>query len=118
MTDANDADFTAFAHRQHAHLFRTAYLLTGDYHLAEDLVQAALIKIYLRWSRVRRMDQPEAYARRVVVNQTVSWRRRRSSRETPVLGLQDASVAGSADAVADHEAVWHAILDFRRGKEP
>ena len=70
-------DFTSFARdRSHA-LLRSAYLLTGDQHLAEDLVQASLARTYQAW---RRIDQPhnvEAYARRVMYHLQVSrWRRR------------------------------------------
>ena len=64
-------------------LFRTAWLLTGDYHLAEDLVQEALGRIYARWSKVAAADQPAAYAHTVLVHVFLSHRRRRSSTERP-----------------------------------
>jgi RNA polymerase sigma factor (sigma-70 family) len=56
------------------------------------------------------MRDPGAYARKVAINQIWSWRRRRSSREVPVSRLVDVAVPGPADAVADHEAVWSALL--------
>ena len=64
-------------------LFRTAWLLTGDYHLAEDLVQEALGRIYARWSKVAAADEPAAYAHTVLVHVFLSHRRRRSSTERP-----------------------------------
>ncbi|WP_433263101.1 SigE family RNA polymerase sigma factor [Micromonospora vinacea] len=62
-------------HRSPA-LCRTAYLLTGDHQLAEDLVQTALARTYRHWRRVRD-GNPEAYVRRVMYHQQVSWWRRR-----------------------------------------
>jgi RNA polymerase sigma-70 factor (sigma-E family) len=112
MREPDGDEFTAFVGSQHGHLFRTAYLLTGDYHLAEDVLQATLVKAYLHWPRVRAMAQPTAYVRRILVNQTVSWRRKRSSRETPVLALEDAGANGHAESVADHQTVWQAILQL------
>ncbi|WP_327030374.1 SigE family RNA polymerase sigma factor [Micromonospora sp. NBC_01740] len=63
------------AHRSPA-LSRTAYLLTGDHHLAEDLLQSALAKTYQHWRRIRSGD-PDAYVRRVMYHHQVSWWRRR-----------------------------------------
>jgi RNA polymerase sigma-70 factor (sigma-E family) len=72
-----DAAFTAFVEQASPSLLRTAWLLTGDHHAAHELVQAALVKTYVAWPRVR----PEgalAYARKVLVNErTDGWRRRR-----------------------------------------
>ncbi|WP_240917816.1 SigE family RNA polymerase sigma factor [Phycicoccus sp. HDW14] len=72
-----DAAFTAFVEQASPSLLRTAWLLTGNHHAAHELVQAALVKTYVAWPRVR----PEgalAYARKVLVNErTDTWRRRR-----------------------------------------
>lgn len=57
-------------------LLRSAYLLTGDLHLAEDLVQEALVKVAMRWQRLRD-GSPTAYARTVIVHDHASWWRRR-----------------------------------------
>lgn len=63
------------AARQHK-LLRTAYLLTGDTHAAEDLTQTALAKVYLAWDRVSAAESVDAYARRILVNEHTSmWRR-------------------------------------------
>ncbi|NHC15451.1 SigE family RNA polymerase sigma factor [Motilibacter deserti] len=63
-------------------LARSAYLLTGDRHLAEDLLQSALARALPRWSRI---EDPEAYLRRVLFTEHVSWwRRRRRLTEVPL----------------------------------
>jgi RNA polymerase sigma-70 factor (sigma-E family) len=64
------------AARQQA-LMRTAYLLTGDAHLAEDLVQSALVKLATRWERVVARGDPEAYVRKMLYHEHISWWRRR-----------------------------------------
>lgn len=70
------ASYTAWAlARQHS-LLRTAYLLTGDHHRAEDLLQEALTKVAVRWHRLQH-QQPDAYARRIMVHDNISWWRRR-----------------------------------------
>ncbi|MEV4610982.1 SigE family RNA polymerase sigma factor [Kitasatospora sp. NPDC049258] len=75
-------DFLEFAAARGRHLIRTAYLLTGgDEYLAEDLVQESLARIYLKWRRISRLDNPAAYAQTTLVNAFLSHRRRRSSTE-------------------------------------
>ncbi len=70
-----DAAFTEFMRAATPSLLRTAWLLTGSADTAHDLVQAALVKTYAAWSRVRREDAV-AYARRVLVNEkTDRWRK-------------------------------------------
>jgi RNA polymerase sigma-70 factor (sigma-E family) len=63
-------------------LLRTAYLLTWDLAEAEDLVQETFLRVARRWPRVRRMDQPVAYARRILVNLAVDDAKRRSRRRS------------------------------------
>lgn len=64
-------------------LSRLAFLLTGDHHLAEDLLQAALSQVVSRWPQVRD-GNPAAYVRRCLINEYLSWRRRRRYHERPV----------------------------------
>ena len=80
-------DFEAFAAARGGALYRTAWLLTGDRQLAEDLVQETLARIYVRWRKVARMDHPAAYARTVLVNAHTSHRRLRRNQETPTADL-------------------------------
>ncbi|MBM7776393.1 RNA polymerase sigma-70 factor (sigma-E family) [Actinokineospora baliensis] len=94
-------------------LLRFAYLLTGDRHLAEDLVQTALLKAHSRWRRVVAADHPDAYLRRIVVNAHLDWRRRRSSTEVPLhpgdAWFESARAADHADGVAAREQTWGAL---------
>lgn len=69
-------------------LSRVAFLLTGDHHLAEDLLQVALSQVASRWPEVRD-GNPAAYVRRCLVNEFISWRRRRRYHERPVEALAD-----------------------------
>jgi RNA polymerase sigma-70 factor (sigma-E family) len=75
--DDADWDFDTFAAARWPHLVRTAYLLTGDHHEAEDLVQSTLAKVYLGWSRIRCLDVPDAYVHRALVNNNISRFRKR-----------------------------------------
>ncbi|MFS8200388.1 SigE family RNA polymerase sigma factor [Streptomyces sp. CWNU-52B] len=75
--------FDEFARSRQAQLRRTAYLLCGDWHLAEDLTQTALAKLYSVWRRVRRHEAPDAYARKVLFRTFVDETRRRRWWERP-----------------------------------
>lgn len=75
-------DFDEFARSRQAQLRRTAYLLCGDWHLAEDLTQTALAKLYAAWRRVR-LDSPDGYARKVLFRTFVDETRRRRWWERP-----------------------------------
>jgi RNA polymerase sigma-70 factor (sigma-E family) len=57
-------------------VLRFTGVLTGDRHLAEDIVQEVLLKTHKRWDTIVGLDQPEAYVRRMVVNEYISWRRK------------------------------------------
>ncbi|MCW2853622.1 MAG: sigE 7 [Nocardioides sp.] len=84
-------DFDAFVVARTPALSRTAYLLTGDAHLAEDLVQTALFKAAKAWHRIE--GDPEPYVRRILYTQNVSWWRQRRITET-ALGSYDGPVPG------------------------
>src|SRR3954471_4256741 len=93
MTDSTaEHRFREFVHARTPALSRTAYLLTGDAHLAEDLVQTALFKAAKAWHRIE--GDPEPYVRRILYNQNVSWWRARRLQET-ALGSYDAIAAGA-----------------------
>ncbi|MFJ6773466.1 SigE family RNA polymerase sigma factor [Kitasatospora sp. NPDC091257] len=77
-------DFVEFVEQRAGALFRTAYVLTGDAHTAEDLVQEALERACRHWRRVARAEVPEAYVRRILVNLANDrWRRLHRSGERP-----------------------------------
>lgn len=81
---ARDEEFTEFVAASAPGLRRTAYLMCGDWHLAQDLTQTALTRIYASWGRFRRSDNRKAYSRRVLMNAIFDQRRRRSSGELVV----------------------------------
>ncbi|MFE2345286.1 SigE family RNA polymerase sigma factor [Kitasatospora cineracea] len=85
------AGFAEFVGQRSGALFRTAYALTGDVHVAEDLVQEALERAYRHWRKVASADSPEAYVRRVLVNLANDrWRRRsRRGERTGLTGLPE-----------------------------
>lgn len=98
-----DQGFDEFALAAWPRLRRSAYLLTGDHHLAEDLAQTALTRTYASWRRVRRADAL-AYARKVLVNANVDRLRRRRFAEIGGPGA-DGMVAARASTGAGPEVV-------------
>ena len=91
---ARDAEFAEYMAARQPSLLRTAYLLTGDRHAAEDLVQTALAKLYLSWDKVQRRELVDGYVRRIMVNENNSlWRRAWKRKEV------------STDQVPDHAGV-------------
>ena len=85
------------AHASALHKF--AYLLCGDWHEAEDVVQEVLAKAALHWRRIERVDYPEAYVRTMVVNELRSMWRRPWRRARPT-DQPDVSVGDATDTVA------------------
>jgi RNA polymerase sigma-70 factor (sigma-E family) len=112
MQNSAEEQFTEFVRAHSDSLFRTAYLMTGDYQRAEDVLQSALVRIYQRWPRIDAMASPLAYARKVVLSQASSWWRRRSSRESPMQAGTDRPIDDRADSVAEHDRVWRAVLSL------
>lgn len=97
-------------------LVRFAYVLTGgDAHRAEDLVQSALAKVIGRWARICRGGHPEAYLRRVVVNEELSWRRRRSATEQVVATPPDRGAGVDQHAAVDgRDLAWRLLAGLPR----
>lgn len=86
-----DDDFASFVRARQHRLLRAAYLVCGDEHLAEDLLQGALVKLALHWSKVKN-EYPDAYVRRILYRDALSaWRKRR--REVLAAELPDADPA-------------------------
>jgi len=91
--------FAQFIEAREQALQRTAWLLTNDWALAQDLVQAALARSWPYWGRIKRGDDPEIYVRRVMVNTWATWRRRKWRAEEPSGVLADRPAGG--DMAAD-----------------
>ncbi len=81
-------------------LHRSAWLLTGDPHTAEDLVQTVLAKVWPKWRRIAR-DNPEAYIRRALINTHIGWWQRRWRGETPTRELPETAMPGDVFADID-----------------
>ncbi|SCG55735.1 SigE family RNA polymerase sigma factor [Micromonospora humi] len=71
------SEFDSFVRTRTPALLRSAYLLTGDQHLAEDLVQSALARTHRSWGRLHDSGNAEAYTRKIMYHLQVSWWRRR-----------------------------------------
>ena len=82
-------DFDGYVRGNSARLCRSAFLLTGDHQLAEDLVQTALAKVAPRWARIVQGGDPTPYVRTVMVRTAIAWRRRRWRGEVPTAPLPD-----------------------------
>ncbi|MEU3446329.1 SigE family RNA polymerase sigma factor [Streptomyces thermolilacinus] len=114
MKQSRADEFMEFAAGRTKHLFRSACLLTsGDVHLAEDLTQETLRRMYVAWGRRlgRRIDNPAAYAQTVLVRVFLSHRSRRASGEVVVAELPD----GAAPAGCDPDtrvALLHALAQL------
>ncbi|MFI5854547.1 SigE family RNA polymerase sigma factor [Streptomyces parvulus] len=99
MRQGRADEYAEFAGARAGHLYRSACLLTaGDTHLAEDLVQETLGRLYLRWGRVARVENPAAYAQTVLTRTFLAHQRRRSSGERATDVLPDLPGAGDGDA--------------------
>ena len=97
---AERAGFSEYVVARRPLMYRTAWVLCGDHHQAEDLVQHVLTKLYVAWPRVARMDSVDGYVRTMLVNTNIDRVRRR--REHPGLeGFDQAARDVDQDALLD-----------------
>jgi RNA polymerase sigma-70 factor (sigma-E family) len=95
---AAEREFDCFAAQVSDPLLRTAHLMTGDAREAEDLVQETLLRVARRWERVRSLDQPASYARRVLVNVVLHDADRRARLRAELRPLDGAAEAADESA--------------------
>lgn len=105
----SEAAYVEYVASRRDHLRRIAYAICGDWHDADDLLQTALVKLYVAWPRVHRDGREEAYARQVIVRTNIDehrrpWRRR----EAPWLDGWDAA-APSGLSVEERSALFEAL---------
>lgn len=113
-TTSRDAEFSAYMHARQASLLRTAYLLTGDRHTAEDLVQTAFAKLYLAWDKVEQQGSIDGYVRRILVNENNSmWRRAWKKREFATEVMPDRPHHDDYDSGAGRE-LWDLVQTLPR----
>ncbi|MFC0004756.1 SigE family RNA polymerase sigma factor [Micromonospora siamensis] len=104
--DPLEEEFREFVAARSAALLRTAYLLAGDWATAEDLLQTALTKTYLAWKRLGGIEAIEPYARRVLVNTSTSWWRRRWHGERPTEVLPERAGTDEIEQQLDRDVLW------------
>ena len=114
MDAVQDEVFRGFVAARGNALIRTAYLLTGDQHLAEDLVQTALERAVQRWSTIRDVGAAEQYVRRTMYRENISlWRRRRLT-ELPTQAVpeprHEPSAADPVDRSTDRMVLRDALM--------
>jgi RNA polymerase sigma-70 factor (sigma-E family) len=100
--------FAQFVEARERALQRTAWLLTGDRALAEDLVQTSLVRAWPKWERINRRDDPEVYVRRIMINTWATWAKRKWRGERATGSLPDGPADGD---VAAEIAVRMALRD-------
>ena len=109
-----DAEFSEYMAARQPSLLRTAYLLTGDRHTAEDLVQTAFAKLYLSWDRVQDRESVDGYVRRILVNEHNSlWRRAWKKREHTTEVLPEGSHHDEYDGGSRGE-LWNLVQTLPR----
>jgi RNA polymerase sigma-70 factor (sigma-E family) len=114
-TARRDEEFTAYLHARQPALLRTAYLLTGDRHQAEDVLQTSLAKLYLAWDRVQDRDSVDAYVRRIMVNEHHSlWRRAWKRREHPTDSVPEDRPHQDVYDEGSHDALWELVQSLPR----
>jgi RNA polymerase sigma-70 factor (sigma-E family) len=108
MKSADEAAFTEFVSARWPALYRTAYLLTGNRHDAEDLLQGALANTYAGWGRIRDRGATEAYVRRALVHAAQrGWKTR--GRSVATEEVPDDGHDGGLGGLGDRAVLWHAV---------
>jgi RNA polymerase sigma-70 factor (sigma-E family) len=107
LRPTRDVAFESWLVAREPSLQRTAYLLTGDVHTAQDLVQNTLAKLYLSWHRLREVEKADAYARRILLNEhRTAWRRPVRRREEVTEDVPDRPALDQPQYDGRREPVW------------
>jgi len=105
-----DAEFTEYLAVRQPSLLRTAYLLTGDRHQAEDVLQMSLAKLYLAWDKVHDRGAVDAYVRRIMVNENNSlWRRAWKKREYATDQIPEGAPHHDAYDDGTNDQLWQVV---------
>ena len=115
MQSQRDEEFSEYVAARRRGLQQTAYLISGDWQLAEDIVQTALTKLYVAWPRVRRDGSIDAFVRRIIVNCHVDERRRPWRRERLVRDEIEVE-ADSPRSYEDDDALMSALAALPTGQ--
>ena len=106
---SRDQEFSEFVAARQSHLRRIAYAVCGDWHRADDLLQTALVKLYLAWPRIRDHGNAEAYARQIIVRSNISEHRRPWRRERPGLDGAHEVPASEGLPLEERSAMFDAL---------
>lgn len=110
MHQADEADYEEFYASAWPRLYRLTYAISGDVGRAEDAVQSALAKAYASWRRVTSAEHPEAYVRRMAVNEVLGVRRRGWWKSERPGHVPDVGLPGSTEQeVVDRSLLWQAL---------
>jgi RNA polymerase sigma-70 factor (sigma-E family) len=112
LRSTRDVEFEAWLVAREPALQRTAHLLTGEVHTAQDLVQDTLAKVYLSWDRIRDRGSVDAYARKILLNEyRTGWRRPVRRREQITEVVPDLPTVGEVYD-GGREAVWRFVCSL------
>lgn len=108
MSGRDEESYVAFVSARQDHLRRVAYAICGDWNIADDVLQDALLKLYLAWPRVRRDGAVESYVRQIIVRTDID-RRRRPWRRERYGGVPETAQHDSTDQVVAQDEVFAAL---------
>jgi RNA polymerase sigma-70 factor (sigma-E family) len=114
MDPGLDEEFANFVDGRFTALQRFGYLLTGEWHLAEDLVQTSLTKVWFHRKSLRSISALEGYTRTVMVNTSTQWWRRKWKGETPTEFLPDSAAPSQYGVVEDRDRLLRALATLPR----
>lgn len=114
MDPGLDEEFAEFVDGRFSALQRFGYLLTGEWHLAEDLVQTSLTKVWFHRRSLRSGNALESYTRTVMVNTSTQWWRRKWKGETPTETLPEASTSSAYSSVDERDRLLRALATLPR----
>ncbi len=107
--DDREAAYVDYVVARQGYLRRIAYALSGDWDRAEDLLQSALVKLYVAWPRVHRDGREDAYARQILVRTNIDAHRRAWRREEAGLDGHDEAVPDPTTAVSERSELFEAL---------
>ncbi len=116
MLDATEEGFRDWIVSRRPELRRTAFLLCGDWFLADDLVQDAAARVYARWPRIAGLESPDAYLRKTLVNLYLDHTRRPARREELVAELPDRAAPAAGDGIDHRDQLLAALRDVPAGQ--
>jgi RNA polymerase sigma-70 factor (sigma-E family) len=115
MPNDSNGEFVEYVSARLARLHRAAYLMCGDPHRADDLVQASLISLYMRWKQARDAENLDGYMHRIMVRRFIDERRSRWARVLLRDQLPDIPSAPDA-SVEDHDSIVAALRRLPKGQ--